>query len=210
MYFNGLRLLVGSVYQDVPIGSFADGQVMQYDAPNNVLRGGPAFAGGFGADDIGVWNGTAFVPKQHSVRRVTGVSQSTSSTSYVNITNLDVTINRTGLITFDYFIFYATNVATEGIGLQLAFTGTHDGGLGYAIDMFTAPNVRADLISQSTFGAGIAPQTTGPGPTAVQAIIRGSCNVTGVGVLSCQMRAETGGANSVFAFVGSWARVFAQ
>lgn len=186
------------------MGAFSSGQVVQYDGSQ--LTGGPAFTGTYAAGDAPVYNGTAFAPFQRSLRRVTGSNQNSSSTTYADITNLNVTINRTGFITFQYWILYSTSGVGEGIGLQLAFTGTA-AGIGYSIDMFTDAATRAPLVTALTFGSGLAPQAVGPGAVDVIARIEGSCNVTAVGVLSCQFRAETGGANSVTARVASWAHV---
>jgi hypothetical protein len=190
------------------MGAFTDGQVVQYDQANQLLKGGPAFSSGFASGDVPVWNGSTFAPKQTSARRQPIISQNTNSTAYVDITALNVAINRTGQIVFEYWVFYITSNVTEGIGLQLAFTGTAVG-VAYTIDMFTDPATRAALVGQVAFGAGVAPQAVGPAGTDACAYISGSCDVTAIGTLSCQMRSETGGAQQVAARVGSWAHVFA-
>lgn len=189
------------------MGAFSSGQVVQFDGAS--LIGGPSFSGTFGTrDDVPVGNGTTMVPRQFAVRRVTGASQTSNSTTYADIANLNITVNRTGQITFDYFLIYQSSAAAEGIGIQVAFTGTA-GGINYAIDMFTDPATRANLVTATAFGSGLAPQAVGPGAVDVVAYIRGSCNVTAVGDLTLQMRAETGGANTVTARIGSWAHAFA-
>lgn len=190
------------------MGTFSSGQVVQYDGSQ--LTGGPNFSGTFGSrDDVPLGNGSgAMVPRQRAVRRITGLSQISNSTTYADVGNLTVTINRTGQLAFDYCLFYSSNNAAEGIGIQLAFTGTAIG-VFYAIDMFTAPGTRANLVTASAFGSGLAPQTVGPGPVDVVAYVKGSCDVTVVGDLSLQICAETGGANDVTARVGSWGHVFA-
>lgn len=207
MFFNGLRLIVSGAGFDAPMGAFSSGQVAQFDGAS--IIGGPSFTGTFGArDDVPVGSGSTMVPRQYAVRRITGAAQTSTSTTYADIGNLTVTINRTGQITFDYYLIYQSSAAAEGIGIQVGFTGTA-GGVNYSIDMFTDPATRANLISATAFGSGLAPQAVGPGAVDVVAYIKGSCNVTAVGDLSLQFRAETGGANSVTARVGSWAHVFA-
>lgn len=211
MYFNGLRIQVAGAGVDATLGAFTDGQIVTYDATAATLKGlaaPPAFTGTYASGDVPVWNGSAFAPVQRTVKRITGASQTSTSTAYADVGNLTVTINRLGQVTFDYFLIYQTSAVAEGIGLQLAFTGTA-GGINYTIDMFTAANTRADLIGQTAFGGPVAPQAAGPGLTDVCAYICGSCNVTAVGDLSLQFRAETGGANSVIARIGSWGHVFA-
>jgi len=208
MYFDGLRIQVAGAGLDASMGAFTDGQVATYDAAAAQIRGGVSFASGFAADDVPVWNGSTFTPKQRSIRRVTGASQTSTSVTYADITNLNITINRIGQYAFEYWILYSTSAVGEGIGLQLALTGvaaTCD----YTIDLLTAPATRASLVTANAFGSGLAPQTAGPGATNVCAYILGSCNITTVGVLSCQLRAETGGANSATARVGCWCHVFA-
>lgn len=208
MFFNGLRIQVSGAGFDAPLGAFSSGQVAQFDGTSIV--GGPKFTGTFGTrDDAVVGDGTgALVPRQFAVRRVTGAAQTTNSTTYADVTNLTITINRTGQITFDYLIIYQTSAAAEGIGIQLAFTGTASG-INYAIDMFTDPATRANLVTAGSFGSGLAPQAVGPGAVDVIARVAGSCNVTAVGDLSLQIRAETGGANTATVRVASWARAFA-
>jgi hypothetical protein len=172
-----------------------------------------------GADPIGVllgpsdaltWDGSAYVPKQRTVNRVLLVNQTISSVAYVDVTGLLATINRApSHFVFEYWIRYRSSGAGEGIGLQLAYSGTF-ATCDYSIDMFTDPSTRAPLIVANTFASGIAPQAAGPGAVDVIANIRGSFKADTVGVLSCQARAETGGANNVQIMVSSWGRVFEQ
>lgn len=39
MFFNGLRIIVNGIGRDVPLGAFADGNVLAYDAAGNVIKG---------------------------------------------------------------------------------------------------------------------------------------------------------------------------
>jgi hypothetical protein len=210
MFFNGLRIQVANAGQDATMGSFADGQVVQYDQANQLLKGGPAFSSGFASGDVPVWNGSTFVPKQNSSRRMGFPNQTTNSVAYVDISSLSLTLNRAGDHVFEYYIQYETSAAAEGIGLRMAYTGTSLG-CDYTIDMFTDPATRAPLISANAFGTAVAPQTVGPGvgPLIAIAYLVGSCSVSTGGVLSVQMRAETGGANTVTAHIGSWVHVVA-
>lgn len=161
-----------------------------------------------GADDVLAWNGTDYVPKQRTIKRQGVTNQASVLTTYADITQLNVTINRAGVYIFDYWIRYQTSGAGEGIGLQLAFTGVA-ATIDYSIDMFTDPATRAPLITANTFASGIAPQATGPGAVDAIARITGSFNTGNVGVLSCQLRASTGGANSVNVRISSWGMVVA-
>ena len=161
-----------------------------------------------GPDDVLAWSGSAFVAKQRTVARLLFANQVSSSTTYADIAGLLCTINRPeSHFEFEYWIRYRTSAAGEGIGLQMQYTGvaaTCD----YAIDMFTDPTTRAPLITANAFGTGLAPQSAGPGAVDAIARISGSFKADTVGVLSCQMRAETGGANNVSAMVSSWANIF--
>src|SRR5215510_4251744 len=118
MFFNGLRLIVAGAGRDVPMGAFSDGQVAQYDAAANLLKGGPAFSSGFAAGDLPVWTGTTFALRQ------VATLQTSTSTAYADITDLSIAINRTGVHVFQYWLLYQTSAAAEGIGFRLAFTGT--------------------------------------------------------------------------------------
>jgi hypothetical protein len=161
-----------------------------------------------GPDDELVWNGTAFVAKQRTVERLLFSNQISSITTYADIAGLTGPINREAAhYTFEYWLRYQTSGAGEGIGLQMAFSGTA-ATVNYSIDMFTDPATRAPLITASAFGSGIAPQAAGPGAVDAVAYIKGSFKADTVGTLSVQMRAKTGGANNVTAMVSSWGHVF--
>jgi hypothetical protein len=159
-----------------------------------------------GPGDVLAWDGSSYVAKQRTVNRLLFSNQVCVSTTYEDIVGLLCTINRIGHFEFEYWIRYQTSAVGEGIGLQLAYSGTA-ATCNYAIDMFTDPATRAPLITASAFGTGLAPQAAGPGAVDAIARISGSFKADTVGVLSAQMRAETGGANSASAMVSSWANV---
>ena len=158
-------------------------------------------------DDIAIADASLeLAATQRSTRKMTGGNVVTSSTTYANVSDLAVPINRVGGYAFQYWLQYLTSDVAEGIGVQLAFTGTANG-VGYSIETYTAPNTRADLVSPADFGSGVAPYATGPGPAAVGTIvIRGSCNVLTLGTLNLQVRAENGGAASATLLFPSWAQ----
>lgn len=161
----------------------------------------------FARDDVAMASLlNALKPTQLAQRRVTGLNQTSDSTTYADIANLAVAINRIGLVVFDYWLLYESSDVAEGIGVQVAFTGSANGA--YSVETYTDPSTRAPLVTAAALGSGLAPYTAGPGP-GVQAIVnmRGSCNVSAIGTLAPQVRAETGGANTVTVLINSWARV---
>lgn len=167
--------------------------------PNFLAAGQPILR-----DDVPVTGSSANAsPRQRAVRRITGASVTISSTTYTIIDNLTVTISRTGQVMFEYWLLYGSSAAAEGIGVQLGFTGVA-GGVAYEVEAYTDPSTRAALVVATAFDSGLAPYAAGPGATPVGIHIKGSCNVTTVGDLTLQVRAETGGANNVTALVGSW------
>lgn len=160
-------------------------------------------------DDIAVAENTLdLAAKQYARRRMTGGGITTNSTSYASLADLAVTVNRLGGTAFEYWLLYDSNDVGEGIGVQLAFSGSANG-IAYSIDAFTAPNARANLVVATDFSTGIAPFATGPAASPCIINIRGSCFVTAVGDLNVQVRAETGGANQARVFSPSWGFVWA-
>lgn len=171
------------------------------------------------AGDEAVWNGSTNQPKQRSSRRVNFANQSFSSTAYANVSDLIVPINRGGVHTFEYFLLYESSATTEGAGFRIAFTGISN--VDYALNMFTDQSNQAPIVVSNAFSTTLPPQASGPGPATgggaggpmggvTIAYIMGSLNVTTVGDLSVQARAESGGANSVTVRIGSWCRVYAE
>ena len=161
------------------------------------------------ANDEAAWNGSVFVPRQRSSTRLGLANQTTTLTTYTDIADLNVTINRIGLYTFEYYLLYESSAITEGAGFQVAYSGTA-AGVDYALNMFIDATNQAPISVRSSFAGGQPPQAAGPGPSPAIAYISGSFNATSVGVLSAQVRAESGGANSVTVRIGSWGRVYAQ
>lgn len=146
---------------------------------------------------------------QRARRRLFG-NLDTSSVGYASAPNLAVTINRVGGIAFEYWLLYTTSDVSEGIGVQLAFSGAANG-IGYSVEAYTDPNTRAPLVVAATFGSGLAAYAAGPGPSAPCIItVKGSANVTTVGDLNLQIRAKTGGANVASLLYPSWAAVSAS
>lgn len=162
-------------------------------------------------DDIAIAdNLLELAPTQRSTRKMTGGSVVSDSVGYVDIPNLAVPINRVGGIAFRYWLVYTTSVATEGMGVQLAYTGTANG-VGYSIETYTDPTKREDLQTAFDFGTGLAPYSAGPGPAAVGIVqINGSCNVLTLGTLNVQIRAESGAPETVTLLYPSYARVWSS
>ncbi len=151
----------------------------------------------------------ALAPTQRANRRIF-LLQSNDTTGYVDATDLAVAITRLGGYSFEYWLAYVSTDATEGIGVQLAFSGTANG-IFYSVDAYTDPATRADLVTANAFGSGLAPFTAGPGLVAPAIInVRGGCNVTALGDLNLQFRAETGGAKLVALLAASWGQVWAS
>lgn len=149
-------------------------------------------------------------PTQRANRRMTGGSVVNATTVYANADDLKVAITRLGGFAFEYWLAYVTTDATEGIGVQLAFSGTANG-ISYSVEAYTDPATRADLVLASAFGSGIAPFTAGPGAvTPAIVTVRGSCFVTALGDLNLQFRAETAaGGKQVALLSSSWGQVWA-
>lgn len=162
-------------------------------------------------DDVAVANSDlALSSTQRATRRMTGGLVSNNTTVYASVSDLAVTVNRVGGLAFQYWLAYLTSDATEGIGVQLAFSGSANG-IGYSIEAFTDPSTRANLIVADAFGSGIVPFAAGPGALApCTIVIRGSCFVTAVGQLNVQFRAETGGAQDAALLAPSWGQVWAS
>lgn len=162
-------------------------------------------------DDVAVANNQlALAATQRARRRMTGGVQTSVLTTYANVPDLAVTINRVGGIAFEYWLAYLTSAAGEGIGVQLAFSGVANG-ITYSVEAYTDPATRANLLTPTDFGTGLVPFSAGPGATVPAIIqIRGSCNVTTVGDLNVQLRAETGGANSATLLSSSWGSVWSS
>ena len=159
-------------------------------------------------DDIALLEDTgALVPTQRSIRRNTAGAIAITSAVYADVPQLAVLINRIGAISFDYWLPYTSSDVAEGIGVQLAFTGTATGVV-YSVEAYTDPATRADLVMGAAFASGLAPYASGPG-LAARAIVRlqGSCVITAVGTLNLQVRAKTGGAQSVTLLNACTARV---
>lgn len=161
----------------------------------------------YSRDDIAIANSSlALAATQRARRRMTGGDVNVIGTSYVTVSDLSVPINRIGGIAFEYWLMYSTDDVTEGIGVQLAFSGTANG-VGYTLEAYTAPATRANLVSVTSFGSGVAPYTAGPGATPCTIVVRGSCNVTAVGTLDLQIRTETGALSSTL-LSPSWGSVW--
>ena len=160
------------------------------------------------ANDEAVWNGTVFVPRQRSQVRL-AANQTTTLTTYADITALIIPINRVGIHTFEYDLIYETSATSEGAGFQVVFSGTATG-VQYTLNMFVDATNQAPISVRETFGGGPPPQAAGPSFVPAVAYINGSFNATAIGDLSVQFRAESGGANSVTVKTGSWGRVDAQ
>jgi hypothetical protein len=151
----------------------------------------------------------ALGPTQRANRRITLLQQN-DTTTYANATDLAVAITRLGGFSFEFWLAYVSTDATEGIGVQLAFSGTANG-IAYSVDAYTDPATRAPLVTASAFGSGLAPFAAGPGLVTPAIIsVKGGCNVTAVGDLNLQFRAETGGAKLVALLASSWAQVWAS
>jgi hypothetical protein len=167
--------------------------------PNFLATGQP-----ISRDDVPVTGSNSNTsPRQRAVRRITGASVTISSTTYTVIDNLTVSISRVGQIMFEYWLLYGSSAVGEGIGVQLGFNGVA-AGIGYEVDANTDLATVAPLVVATAFDSGLAPYAAGPGASPVGIRIKGSCNVTTIGDLTLQVRAETGGANNVTALVGSW------
>lgn len=160
-------------------------------------------------DDVPVAGAAgASIAKQRAFRRVIGANVDSNSVAYADIANLTVTISRLEQLAFEYWLLYATSAAAEGIGVQLAYTGT--AAVVYDVEAYTDPSTRAPLVVATAFGSGLAPYSVGPGAAALCTIrIKGSFNPSALGDLSVQLRAETGGANTVTVFTSSWCSVSA-
>lgn len=164
----------------------------------------------YARDDIAIANNLlALAATQRATRRMTGGLVSNPTTVYTNVPDLTVPVNRVGGLAFQYWLLYFTNISTEGIGVQLAFSGTANG-IGYSIEAYINAATRADLVYAEAFGTGVAPYTEGPGLTLSIIEIRGSCFVTAVGDLTVQLRAETGGINSATLTPPSWGQVWSS
>jgi hypothetical protein len=164
----------------------------------------------YSRDDTAVCDNAGELALTQRARRRLFGNLDTNSVGYANAPNLAVTINRTGGIAFDYWLLYATSDPTEGIGVQLAFTGAANG-IGYSVEAYTDPTTRAPLVTASAFGSGLAAYAAGPGPATPCIIkIAGSANVTTVGDLNVQIRAKTGGANIATLLYPSWGAVSAS
>lgn len=163
----------------------------------------------YATDDLPVWDGTTYVPKQRAQRQITASDQTTNATTYSDIAPLTIPIRRAGGHTFEYLILYVTSATSEGIGLQVAFGGVA-AAVTYSIDMLTDPNNRTALVTAYGFGTGLPPTSVGPAAAGAIARVTGACFVTTPGDLRLQFRAETGGVHFATATIGSWARVYAQ
>lgn len=151
----------------------------------------------------------ALGPTQRANRRMTGGLQANDTTVYASATDLKVAITRLGGYAFAYWLAYVSSDDTEGIGVQLAFSGAANG-ITYSIEAYTDPATREDLIVATDFGTGIVPFAAGPGivtPGIIQ--VRGSCFVTTIGDLNLQFRSETGGAKQVALLASCWGQVWA-
>ena len=167
--------------------------------------------GAYLRDDIAIADITLELSAtQRSTRKMTGGSVVTSSTNYASVSDLAVPINRAGGYAFQYWLVYLTSVATEGIGVQLAFSGTSNA-VCYSVEAYTDSSRREDLSTAFDFSTGLAPYTVGPGPVTAAIIqLRGSCNVLTVGTIDLQIRAETGGAEWAMLAYPSWAQVWSS
>lgn len=163
----------------------------------------------FARDDVAMGSVlSALKPAQLAQRRQTGSNFVTTSIVYADVPNLLVPINRAGLYAFDYWLLYETNDVAEGIGVQLAFTGT--AACSYSVEAYTDLTTRAPLVIATAFGSGLAPYAAGPGAGKAIINIRGSMSVSVIGDLKLQARAETGGANSATILTSSWGRATAE
>jgi hypothetical protein len=162
----------------------------------------------YSRDDIAIADlNRALIPKQLASRRMTA-SVTSSSTTYATLAELTVPVNRLGALAFQFYLFYSTSQAAEGIGARLSFSGVATDVL-IGRDGFSTPSVRLDFDSAASFGSAVPANGSGPGPLNIVPItLTGSCVVTTVGDLSVQIRAETGGAQNVTALASSWCGVW--
>lgn len=192
MEFAQSTLVMGQITQQI---AFAPGFTPAID---NYLAGDVASAAA----------GPQLTPTQRVWNRMAS-DLASNSVAYASVPTLAVPINRVGPIAFNYSLIYFTSDVAEGIGVRLAFSGAANQ-IAYTIDAYTDATTHAPLDVAHAFGTAIAPFATGPGPLSVAIInIRGACNVTTIGDLNVQFRAETGGANSATMALGSWGEVWA-
>jgi len=196
MFFAQSTLQMGFITQQVAV---APGTAITIPGAVNLLA----------ADVATVSAALANIPREIASRTMLGTVLN-NTTTYTDVSNLTIPINRLGQYAFEYVIRYDSSDVTEGIGLRLAYTGGSVSGVRYFIEAYTDLATRANLVSASSFGSAVAPFTAGPGATQVMAKITGTCTFDGLplGDLKCQFRAETGGAQFVEILDGSYANVW--
>lgn len=205
MFQRGARVVLSTGAEaDAAWGQFSNGQVAVYDTSLDQIRGANnPFPGTWVSEDQPSWNGTNFVPRQYSPRTIWAGNQTSTSTTFANITALTVPIKAAGVWTFDAYLLYSSSATTEGSGWQVAYTGTVGGGLQYQVAQMTDATTSVALQTYGTFGSNPASQTAGPGAAVARVVISGGFVSSGAGTLSVQFKTETGGANSTTVSIGS-------
>lgn len=135
----------------------------------------------------------------------TGVSTSSSTTLGDMHSSLHLALD---VGTYDIVLFgsYTSSVATEGLGLGFAFTGTATFTDGFGVVLVTSSTESYGV--GTTAGTALLTGTAGPGASTRWPLrMELQIVVTVAGTFKPQLKAETGGANSVTIAAGA-ARIF--